>query len=171
MEIRKAKPSDAERIYEIIVKCKVDMKRKGEEQWPEHYPTMENVAGDIKGGSLYVVEDGEENEKVVACMSIDTNQPKPYFLVKWKLDDKNPLMIHRIAVLPSEQGKGIAGKLVEFAENFARENNHKSIRLDTYAKNISSNAFYRKKGYVHRGVIRIPEHMLGEYNAYEKILR
>lgn len=167
MKIRKAKLSDAKRVYEIIVNCKEDMKGKCEEQWPEHYPSMENVIGDIKGDSLYVVEDG----KVIACMSIDKNQPKSYSSVKWKLDDKSPLMIHRIAVLPSEQGKGIAGKLVEFAEDFAKKNNHQSIRLDTYTKNISSNAFYKKKGYVYRGIIRIPEHMSGEYNAYEKILK
>lgn len=164
MIIRKANPSDAERIYDIIVQCKEDMKRKGEEQWPENYPSIDNVIKDIRAGSLYVTEE------VTACMSIDANQPKPYSSVKWELDDNNPLVVHRIAVLPSEQGNGLASRLMEFAEDFARKNHHKSIRVDTYGKNNSSNAFYQKKGYIFRGAIRIPEHMPGEYNAYEKVL-
>lgn len=166
MIIRKANASDAERIYDIIVQCKEDMKRKGEEQWPEHYPSIDNVVKDIREGSLYVAENGE----VTACMSIDANQPKQYSSVEWALDDDHPLIVHRIAVLPSEQGTGLASRLMEFAEDFARNNHHKSIRVDTYGNNKSSNAFYQKKGYVFRGAIRIPEHMPGEYNAYEKVL-
>ena len=166
MIIRKAKPSESNDIYNIIIKCKEDMKKRGEEQWPAHYPDIKNVTSDIEGGSLYVLGD----EDIVACISINTDQPTEYLAIDWELKDNNPLIVHRIAVLPSEQKKGIAKKLMQFSEDFAKNYDHKSIRLDTYENNTSSNRFYKNNGYVLRGTIRLPEYMSGKYNCYEKIL-
>ncbi|MFD2880470.1 GNAT family N-acetyltransferase [Paenibacillus rhizoplanae] len=66
------------------------------------------------------------------------------------------LIMHRLAVHPEIQGKGIARRLIAFAEEFARSSGYRSIRLDTYAKNDRVLKLYPSLGYLQRGEIRFP---------------
>jgi ribosomal protein S18 acetylase RimI-like enzyme len=53
--------------------------------------------------------------------------------------------------------RGYAQKLMDFAENFAKENNYSSIRLDAYSQNERVIEFYKKRNYFIRGNINFPE--------------
>ncbi len=54
------------------------------------------------------------------------------------------------------------------AEELAKKDGSKCIRLDTYATNKASNRFYQKLGYKHAGIIKMLQYMPSEYNCYEK---
>jgi GNAT superfamily N-acetyltransferase len=167
MEIRKATLADFDSLFKIILDCKEDMKVKGVEQWPSHHPSKETIQNGIESNCHYVLIDGG---KIVGGVLLNHACDDQYKLVKWRVEDKNPLMVHRLAVSPKLQGKGYAKKLMEFAEEFAKKEGSKSIRLDTYKLNSVSNKFYEKLGYKLVGTIKMPQYMPGEYNCYEKVL-
>lgn len=167
MKIQKARLKDANSFFKIIMDCKITMKENNIEQWPDHYPSKEIVNSGIANGDVYVAL---IDNKIVGGVKINNSFDEPYNTINWQTNDKKPLIVHQLAVDPKEQGKGIAKELIHFAENFAKENGSKSIRLDTYKNNLVSNNFYKKMGYKLLGTISQPEYMPGKYNCYEKVI-
>ena len=167
MEIRKATLADFDSVFKIVLDCKEEMNKMGIEQWPAHHPSKETIQKGIESNCHYVLID---QEKIVAGVLLNHSGDEQYKLVNWKINDPNPLLVHRLAVSPQAQGKGYAKKLMIFAEELAKKEGSKSIRLDTYKNNSVSNKFYENLGYKLVGVIRMPQYMPGEYNCYEKIL-
>ncbi len=163
--IRKATLSDLDSVFAIINECKADMLAKGIEQWPSHHPSIERVKDGILKGEHYVIE---ENEEILGGVRLNNSQDEQYALVKWGVEDSKPLIVHQLAVSPQHQGKGLAKKLMLFAEELAKKQGSKCIRLDTYSINTASNAFYQKLGYKFTGTIKMPQYKEGEYNCYEK---
>ena len=166
MEIRKAELSDLDPICEIIEECKEDMSKWGDEQWPKTHPSREKIReGILKGEHFVAVENG----RILGGMRICNYDPG-YGEVSWSCEEENPVIVHRLAILPEMQGKGIAKKLMVFVEKYASEHGSKCVRLDTYVNNRTANKFYQKLDYVERGRIRMPWHMPEEYICYEKVL-
>lgn len=48
-------------------------------------------------------------------------------------------------------GKGIAKQLIDFAENYAKENNYEVIWLGVWEHNIRAKKFYEKNGFKDSG--------------------
>ena len=63
-------------------------------------------------------------------------------------------VIHRLAVHPDFQRKGIARNLMDFAEAHAKNNSFTSIRLDAYTGNKRVLQFYENRGYIKRGEVK-----------------
>lgn len=165
LQIRKATMDDFNSIFLIINECREKMRKDGEEQWPNHHPSVETVTkGIVEGQHLVAVVNGEIWGGVLLNHSAD----EQYKQVNWGISDPNPLIVHRLAVSPSHQGGGVAKKLMVFAEEYAKKEGCKAVRLDTYATNTISNGFYQRLGYKKVGTIRLPQYMPGEYNCYEK---
>lgn len=57
------------------------------------------------------------------------------------------MVIHLLMVRPSMTGKGIASKLVRYADELAKANACKAVRLDTGSQNIPALSLYRKLGF------------------------
>lgn len=166
LEIGLAVPHDIDLVMRIIAECRDDMKRKGIEQWPDWYPEREKFADAVSKKELFVARVAG---KIAACVVLNHSQGMEYSSVLWEINDPNPLVVHRLAVIPAMQGSGIAAEMMAFAERHAREKGAKSIRLDTYGGNTASNRFYGKLGYRRAGSIHLPM-MPKEYYCYEKEL-
>jgi ribosomal protein S18 acetylase RimI-like enzyme len=136
------------------------------DQWDEHYPTIDFVAEDIENGTLYIVED---EEQIVGIVTLDEFQHELYRTIEWEREDGKQLIIHRLAVLPQEQGKGIARKLMDFAEGFAAEHRYTSIRFDAYNKNDRALRLYKELGYAKKGEVHF-EHRTTPFSVFEKIV-
>ena len=83
---------------------------------------------------------------------------------------KKNLVVHRLAVLPNHQGKGLARKLMDFAENFAKEKNYDAIRLDTFSQNPRNQKFYSNRGYTNLGPVYLKYKKDHPYFCYELLL-
>jgi len=153
VEIVIAKKSDAKSIMEMIDACKVDMMKRNIDQWNPYYPNIEIVEEDIEENALYVIKDREIS---IAVISFNEKQDTEYEQMEWKITEGKFLVIHRLAVHPSYQSKGIARKLMEFGEQLAQLNNYTAIRMDAYSGNDRALLLYESMGYNRIGIVNFP---------------
>lgn len=141
--IRKGRIEDIGMIIEMIANTAKVMKRENNDQWDEKYPSPDIIIEDIKAGTLYVFEEGK---RVTGTITIDNNEPLEYKGISWR-NEGPAYTFHRLAVNPLERGKGIASRLINFAEKIALENNIAYIKVDTYSLNVKAQGLFLKKGY------------------------
>ena len=165
--IRKGTYSDIDSILKITKSCAKHMISKGILQWNEFYPSASAFNEDIKRDELFVLE---ENNEIVGCVVISTLMDKEYNPITWLTPNSNNCYIHRLSIHPNQQGKGMAQRLMDFAESFAIENNYTSIRLDTFSQNNRNQKFYELRGYKRLGNIYFPKQSEHPFFCYELIL-
>ena len=165
--IRPANISDIESVLDVTKSCALHMINNGIFQWNEHYPDKVSFVNDIGNEELFVYCN---NVKVVACISLCNKMDEVYKPVHWKSINKNNLYIHRLAVHPDFQKKGVGKSLMDFAENYAKVNGFVSVRLDTFSENKRNLKFYESRGYQRLDGIYFPKQSEFPFYCYELIL-
>jgi len=165
--IRPANISDIEPILDITKSCALHMIDNGIFQWNEHYPDKASFINDVRNNELFVYC---VSEKVVACISLCNEMDKVYEPVHWKTINDNNLYVHRLAVHPDFQKKGLGKSLMDFAENYAKDNSYVSVRLDTFSENKRNLKFYESRGYHRLDGIYFPKQSEFPFYCYELII-
>ena len=165
--IRKAISQDIPRIKKITEACARYMIAQGIFQWNENYPDLAVLTKDVKEGTVYVVE---AQEKIIGCVMFSMVMDNFYKDIAWLTPNAKQLYVHRLAVHPEEQGKGIARSLMDFGEQLARENECFSVRLDTFSKNPRNNRFYQARKYQRVGEVFFAQKSPHPFYCYEKVL-
>ena len=156
---------DEEEIIAMTKLCAADLISKGISQWDENYPDLETIKSDIQRGELFkcVIDD-----VIVGIVVLNENQDPEYSELNWLTSDESRnLVIHRLAVHPKHQGKGIARKLMDFAEEKAKSDRYDSIRLDTFSQNKRNQKFYDNRGYQRTGEVYLSYRTDFPYVGYE----
>ena len=152
MEFRLAKEIDREKIEKIYEDGSLKLKSLGINQWQgKEKPNLHDFTNLEDNKIIYVLEDEKEIVSTLIIYDHDDdyennlhgkwNSPKPY------------LALHRIATLSSQTKKGYGRKIIEFAEIYARENNFKSVRIDTHKENKSMQNLLNSLGYSYVGIV------------------
>jgi ribosomal protein S18 acetylase RimI-like enzyme len=165
--IRRAKISEIPDILKLTEACAKAMVEKGIYQWNEHYPSRSAFEMDLLEKSLYVLLSGDH---IVGCVVISLIMDQEYVPVKWLTPSHNNAYIHRLAVLPEQQRKGYAQRLMDFAERYAKEKGCISVRLDTFSQNRRNQVFYETRGYQRLGDIYFPKQSAHPFHCYELLL-
>ena len=163
--IRKATVLDLNSIMQITKACAKHMINQQIFQWNEHYPNRNAFKNDVQRGELYVYM---QNNICIGCIVITTIKDVEYVPIEWLTKDKN-IYIHRLAVHPKYQGKGIAQHMMTFAENYAKINGYSSVRLDTFSQNKRNQKFYETRGYKRLGNIYFPKQSKHPFYCYELV--
>jgi ribosomal protein S18 acetylase RimI-like enzyme len=165
--IRKGKLEDIEAIMSLTKDCAKAMIARGVYQWNEHYPNKLAFENDVTRNELYVLEiEGVIRGTIV----ISTFMDNEYIPITWLTKNMNNIYIHRLAIHPELQGKGFAQQLMDFAEQYAIDNNYASIRLDTFSQNKRNQKFYELRGYKRLGDIYFPKQSEYPFHCYELVL-
>jgi ribosomal protein S18 acetylase RimI-like enzyme len=159
--------SNLDRVKEIAESCATDMINRNIFQWNEKYPSKKIFKEDIESNSLYLAK---INQEIVGCIMLSENKDDVYKDIKWLSEDNINLYIHRLAVHPQFQKKGIGKKMMDFAEKYAKSNNYESVRLDTFSKNKRNNIFYENRGYIKLGNVYFPKQSRFPFHCYEKLI-
>ncbi len=167
MNIEPANTSDLKEIKNLTEACAIAMQQKQIFQWNEHYPSKEKLSADIDKGELFVLK--FENE-IKGIIVLTDYMDEEYIPIEWLTENINNLYIHRLATHPKTWGKGYGRKLMDFAENYARQNNFISIRLDTFSQNKRNQKFYESRGYRKLGDIFFPRQSQDPFHCYELVL-
>ena len=165
--IRGAKILEIPEILLLTQACARDMISRDIYQWNETYPSEEVLLGDIENGQLYVLL---EASKIIGIIALCTEIDEEYKSVEWLTPDSRNLYVHRLAVHPNYQGKGHARTLMDFAEQFARDQKFISIRLDTFSQNKRNQHFYEQRGYTRLGDVYFPSQSTYPFYCYELCL-
>ena len=165
--ISPATAADTEAIAALLRRCMLKMRADGSDQWSEAYPTAEVVSGDIAAGTLFALR-ASPSAPIVAVITCDESVPAEYAAIDFT--PGRPLLVHRLAVDPEQQGRGYARVLMQFAERRARELGCTTIRFDTYSRNAAAVGLYLQLGYAQLpGTIRFPGRA-DHFYCFEKVL-
>ena len=138
---------------------------QGFTQWPEGYPSVEDVRRDILDRRGYVLKSGGE---ICAYFYVDSfDKSYPDIQGAWHSDDAY-LVIHRVAIGEAFRGTGVSGVLFACFESLAKSKGISNLRIDTHEENIPMQRVLRKNGYVYCGTV-VQDN--GPRLAYDKILR
>ena len=155
MEIREATINDIdsiEKIYENVH----DAEEHGYTAtgWiRDIYPTRETAENALIRKDLFVMED---DNKIVAAAIINQLQVDEYKDASWKYSakDNEVLVLHCLVVDSHQKNKGYGKAFVAFYENYAKQNNCITLRMDTNALNTRARNLYQKLGYEEIGIVK-----------------
>lgn len=166
IEFRKAVPEDSEKIWKILQQAILRRKKDGSEQWQNGYPNPETIKADIDSGYGYVLT---ENDEIAAYSALILNYEPAYDKIdgKW-LSDGDFYVVHRVAVADEVAGKGYATEIFRRIEDFAKNQNVFSVKVDTNFDNAAMLHILEKLNYIYCGKVFL---IGGERLAYEKILQ
>lgn len=164
-QFRKALQSDIPEIWLILQQAIKHRKEDGSKQWQNGYPNPEVIQKDIYKDAGYVLT--EEETIVGYCALLINDEPVYENIVgKW-LSNDDYVILHRVAISDSYLGKGLAKKIVEYSEDYARSKNIYSIKADTNFDNPAMINIFEKLGYSFCGEVQFEG---GSRKAYEKLL-
>lgn len=162
--IRPAVPEDLPDILRIVALSKKDMLANGNDQWDSDYPGEKEYAGDIAKRQLFVETD--ENDTVRGVMCLNDDFPEAYEGLRWKTSPPS-MCIHRIAVNTACRNAGVARSLFAFAAQYARQKGIRSIRLDTFSRNMPAQRLFVRMEYEYVDDIYMKGRTI-PYRCYEK---
>ncbi len=151
LDIRQGVCSDCDAMMHVLRACTAAMQADGIAQWNESYPDLAIVAQDLQAGSVLVAVDAKA---LCGMVTVDDEQPPEYAHVTWGQDGSRVAVIHRLAVAPERQGRGVGKLLMGCAEQRARDLGFEGIRLEAFAANPAAVGLYDALGYVRRGRIQ-----------------
>ena len=166
MQIRQATPTDVPAIMQLIAKVVPLMRAANNLQWDDKYPNPGVFNKDIINQQLWIAD---INGGIGGIAAITTDQSPEY--ADAGLDIAEPSIVtHRLAVDPDFQGRGIARKLLEKAEEIAVERGFTNLRIDTNNNNQATQALFPKMGYKFCGEISLQFRPGLRFLCYEKRL-
>jgi GNAT superfamily N-acetyltransferase len=121
-------------------------------QWNDAYPNIDYLHRDIAEGTAW---GGWLDGNLAAVATIDGNQSQEYEPMPFEFGEPY-MVVHRLAVDPEIQRRGLAARMMDFAEQQARENGCPAMRLDTCEDNKAALALYGNRGYIRRGTCHFP---------------
>lgn len=166
MEIRKGTHSDLLSIMKFVRHSVEMMDLEGNDQWTSDYPTESDFKQDIENETLFVAV---LNHQIVGCVTIDQQEGEKYDSIAWREPEQAFFVFHRLAVDPEIRGQGIAGELLNFIEDYAKQQKISYIKTDTYSLNEKAQGLFVKQGYEKVGIISI-EGKDHPFFCYDKIL-
>lgn len=158
---RKAGLSDAERIWQIILEAKAQMKQLGSKQWQDDYPTPEIIRRDINAGYGYVLE----RENVIAYGALVFDGEAAYEKIDGAWLDDNPyIVVHRLAVADEAKHQGIAKLFFTETINLCHTKKITSFRVDTNYDNNYMLRLTKSLGFSYCGIVH---YVRGDRQAYQ----
>lgn len=163
--LRKAKVTDAPRIWEILQYAIKKRKEEGSKQWQDGYPNLSVVHSDIQKGVGYLLT---KEDEIVGYSAIIFNDEPAYDRLQGKwLTEGDFIVIHRVAIAEEYIKQGLSTQLFKLIEELAKANHIYSIKADTNKDNLAMLGLFNKLGYTYCGEVYF---RTSPRKAFEKIL-
>lgn len=166
MQVEKATTDNILEVMYLLQHCIKEFNKNSVYQWNTSYPDYFRLLREVEDGALYIIK---TKGVCIGTITFDEQQEPVFNNVEWKNTSDKFLVVHRIAVFPSWQKKGIGRKLVEFVEEYAKNNNYKSIRLDVASSSEHLIKLCESIGYAYAGDILYPKQK-EPFKCLEKVI-
>ena len=166
MQALQATLQDVDAVMTLVRRVVPLMRATGNLQWDEHYPNSGVFERDVNLNQLWLAEiDG----RIAGVAAITTDQQPEYVNIGWDIHE-TAIVVHRLAVDPAFQGKGVAKVLMQQAEAVARERQIKVLRVDTNTQNEATQRLFPRLGYTLAGETGFSFRPDLRFRCYEKRL-
>ncbi len=163
--LRPATAADLPAILQLVRQVVPLMQAAGNQQWNRDYPNATVFEQDLAAGHLWVAELASELAGV-AALTRNAQDPE-YAQADW--DPAAPaVVVHRLAVAPTAQGRGVAQALLTQAEQLAVAYGFNLVRVDTNSENAATQRLFPKLGYRFAGEISLAFRPGLRFFCYEK---
>ncbi len=165
-DFRQATIAEIPYCWAIVDAARNNMIAIGRHQWTPLYPNLEVITADIRDGCGYVLI---EDDRIVAYGAVRLNGEPEYERLlggKW-LTYGDYLVIHRLAVHPADEGRGLARHFFAETEAMAARKGIPSIKVDTNYDNGGMLHLMDILGYTYCGEVLYKN---GYRRAYEKVI-
>lgn len=148
IEVVNSKAEDIDTIFEFYDMAIAHQKKVFNKHWQGF--SQELVQKElIENRQFKILVDGQ----VASIFAITFNDPEI-----WEEKDAQPsIYIHRIVTHPNFRGYGFVNIIIDWAKEYAQQNQIEFIRMDTWADNEKLLAYYTSCGFNHVGSIQIKE--------------
>lgn len=138
LEIVNTTKDDWEKVWWLFEQAMELQGKNGYKVWNEIDKV--GLEKDIENKLQYKMRNGTD---ILCIFSIQYSDP--YI---WRERDRNDaIYLHRIVVNPAFKGQKQFEKVLNWARQFARQNNKRYIRMDTWADNAKIIDYYRSFGF------------------------
>jgi len=165
IDIKKAEPGDLVEILYLLKVCVADMNNNGLDCWNK-YLHDNTISNELEKGLIFLLK---EIGVCKGMITLNSEKPIEYKHIHWSVKGNKPLYIHRLAIHPQWHGNGLAGLMMDFAGNYAREHAFDCIRLDVYSINERAKGLYEKHDFFEAGTF-FAEYQKAPFICYEKQL-
>ena len=157
--------SELSECLQVLADGRRYQQAQGFTQWPEGYPSAEDVQQDIQARRGYVLKaDG-----VICAYFYIAFEDSAYPRIAGAWHSDAPYMvIHRVAIGEAFRGTGVSSVLFRIFEDLAKSKGIDNLRIDTHEENIPMQKVLAKNGYGYCGTVVQGN---GLRLAYDKILR
>ena len=145
-QIQNSSSNDTDEIFRLYKIATDFQKTRFINHWPEFDRKL--IETEISENRQWkIVSEGK-----IACVWATTfNDPQI-----WEERNEDPAVyIHRIATNPDFRGQNLVGKIVEWAKNYAQENQKQFVRMDTVGDNSGLINHYTKCGFEFLGLLKL----------------
>ena len=150
MTLRQATLEELQGVCDLYRAACRGMEQSGLDQWHWGiYPDEDMVREDIARGELYVA-DGPDGLRCAVCVNLSYDEA--YQGVNW-LYGLHPGSFHRLAVHPSQQGKGLGRQVLACVEELLRGMGCDCLRMDTFTQNQRAQRLYEGYGMRRAGLV------------------
>ncbi len=164
--IQRATFDDFENIVNLVKDCVYGNSRNKADRKRWAFPNPSVIVQDLWRGHMFkLTVDG----KLAGVVAFNSKGEDSWKEVNWRHREPDTLVVHRLAVRPEQQGRGLATQLMLFVEDYARDKNYGAIRLDVYCRNQAAVALYEKLGYDRAGEVTYGNKQ-NSFFCFEKVL-
>lgn len=159
MEMRLAQKEDLKTVYALFLETRKRMEEEGNTTWSDGYPLRKNFAWDISQKSAYLFFEGRELVAYIA-VSFDpiedffseTKSPQKALQLQKDVgfqEGESFLLLHRLMVRPSLQGRGYAEQVFQqIANTYPRS----ILIFAVFPENEKAIRAYERYGFVNAGI-------------------
>lgn len=153
MKILLATPSDLEQVWALRLKATAFLASQHVDQWQFEDPTIEDFKADILKEELYICK---ENDVIIGMFALKFEIEPTYQHIDglWHYDLPYAT-IHRLALDPLYQKRGLGYEMLTYAEAIAKKRGIFYMRIDTHEQNLNAQRLFIKIGYVYCGTIML----------------
>jgi ribosomal protein S18 acetylase RimI-like enzyme len=165
MKLEMAKIDALETIVSLYKNAIKNLEENNIFQWEDEvYPDEKCLKNDIIKNEMYA---GILNGKIISTLVINKEFPDTYSLCNWRYNGNKFMVLHRLCVDVEYQKQGIGTETMKMLEEYLKNKEIESVRLDVFSKNPMAIKMYEKLGYKKVGEQNIWK---GIFDIYEKIL-
>ena len=153
--IRKSKRTDIPFLMPIFEEARGTIAALGIDQWQNGYPSEDVIIADIEKEQSYLCELDGVICGTFAMLSDGEPTYDRIYDGHWLTgdDSQDYIAIHRVAISVASRGRGLSGRIIGYAADFARERGRSSLRIDTHRGNKVMRRMLEKNGFTHCGTI------------------